>query len=99
MENLIPVTLTIADRTYRIKVDASQEEATRKTAKFLNDKIKEFKTHYSGKDMQDYVTMALLWFATEKGSQMALDVMQDDLKDGFDRLDGLLDKALASFGS
>jgi hypothetical protein len=32
----------------------------------INDKITEFKTNFAGKDMQDYVSMALLWFATEQ---------------------------------
>ena len=38
----------------------------RKTAKKLNEQIAQFKSQYAGKDMQDYISMVLLWFATEQ---------------------------------
>lgn len=73
MEALITTHILIADRTYRLKIEASEEAMVRKTAALINDKISEFKANFAGKDMQDYVSMALLWFATEQsqaGSQM-----------------------------
>jgi len=36
--NLIPVNITIADRSYRIKLAAKDEEAVRKTAALINQK-------------------------------------------------------------
>ena len=66
MSELIPANIVIADRTYRLKIDADDEELVRKTAKLINDKIPEFKDSLAGKDMQDYVSMVLLWFATEQ---------------------------------
>jgi cell division protein ZapA len=36
----------------------------RKTVKTINEKIIEYKTQFAGKDMQDYVSMVLIWFAT-----------------------------------
>lgn len=65
-EEMIPVNITIADRTYRIKVAPKDEEAVRKTAAIINQKMVEFKGAYAGKDMQDYISMVLLWFATEQ---------------------------------
>jgi cell division protein ZapA len=38
----------------------------RKTAAIINQKMVEFKGAYAGKDMQDYISMVLLWFATEQ---------------------------------
>ncbi len=32
----------------------------------INDKVIEFKTNFSGKDMQDYIAMVLVWFATQQ---------------------------------
>jgi cell division protein ZapA len=61
---LIPINIVIADRNYRIKVAAKDEELVRKTIKRINDKIIEFKTQFAGKDMQDYVAMVLVWYAT-----------------------------------
>lgn len=36
--SLIPVNITIADRSYRIKLAAKDEEAVRKTAALINQK-------------------------------------------------------------
>ena len=69
MEELIPINILIGDRNYRIKVAAKDEEAVRKTAKQINDKILEFKTGFAGKDMQDYVAMVLVWYASQSGNQ------------------------------
>jgi cell division protein ZapA (FtsZ GTPase activity inhibitor) len=62
---LIPINIVIADRSYRIKAKPEDEEAIRKALKTINDKIIEFKTQFAGKDMQDYVAMVLIWFATQ----------------------------------
>ena len=51
MSELIPINILIADRTYRIKTQAKDEEVIRRTLKTINDKIIEFKTQFSGKDM------------------------------------------------
>ena len=69
MEELIPINILIGDRSYRIKVAAKDEEAIRKTVKLINDKIIEFKTGFAGKDMQDYVAMVLVWYASQSGNQ------------------------------
>lgn len=63
---MIPVNIVIADRNYRIRVEKKDEEKVRKTAQLINQKITEFKVQFAGKDMQDFVSMALLWFATEQ---------------------------------
>jgi Cell division protein ZapA len=65
MSNLLPVNIVIGDRTYRIKIDPANEEIVRKTLKTINDKILEFKTQFAGKNMQDYIAMVLIWYATE----------------------------------
>lgn len=65
MDTLIPVNILIGDRNYRIKVLPEDEEHVRKTVKTINEKIIEFKTNFSGKDMQDYIAMVLIWYATQ----------------------------------
>ena len=66
MEELIPINVLIGDRTYRIRIAPSDEEVVRKTLKLINDKILEFKTQFAGKDMQDYIAMVVLWYATQQ---------------------------------
>ncbi len=68
MTDLIPINIVIGDRTYRIKTNPKDEEAIRRTLKTINDKIIEFKTQFSGKDMQDYVAMVMIWYATQSTS-------------------------------
>lgn len=94
MEELIPVNIVIADRTYRLKIEVSDEEMVRKTAGLINDKITEFKTNFAGKDMQDYVSMALLWFATEQSQSENLLVKWNDLALQLGGMEKQLDKAL-----
>lgn len=64
-ENLIPLNITIGDRSYRIKILPENEEVIRKTLKVINDQIVDYKTNFAGKDMQDYVAMVLIWYATQ----------------------------------
>lgn len=66
MEELIPINVLIGDRTYRIRIAPPDEEVVRKTLKIINDKILEFKTQFAGKDMQDYIAMVVLWYATQQ---------------------------------
>ena len=68
MQALIPINIVIGDRTYRIKTSPDDEETIRSMLKIINDKIIEFKTQFAGKDMQDYIAMVLIWFATQSKS-------------------------------
>ena len=65
MQALIPINIIIGDRSYRIRIKPEDEGAVRSTLKTINDKIIEFKTQFAGKDMQDYVSMVILWYATQ----------------------------------
>ena len=69
MSELIPINILVADRTYRIRTNAEDEETVRKTVKVINDKIIEFKTQFAGKDMQDYIAMVIIWYATQTPSE------------------------------
>ena len=65
MESLIPINIVIGDRSYRIKVSPEHEEHVRKTVKTINEKVLEYRTSFAGKDMQDYISMVLIWYATD----------------------------------
>jgi cell division protein ZapA len=68
-DQLIPLNILMGDRTYRIKSLAKDEQHIRQTLKVINDKIIEFKTQFAGKDMQDYIAMVLIWYATDVTSK------------------------------
>lgn len=95
MPELIPVNIMIADRSYRLKIESADEEMVRKTANLINDKIGEFKNQFAGKDMQDYVSMVLLWFATEQ-DRPGIDLVKlDEAATKLASLENMVDKALS----
>jgi len=94
MSELIPVNIVIADRNYRLRIEPKDEEMVRKTAGLINDKITEFKTNLAGKDMQDYVSMVLLWFATEQNQSGIELVKWEEASQKLASLERQLDRAL-----
>ncbi|RYG00017.1 MAG: cell division protein ZapA [Chitinophagaceae bacterium] len=94
MDNLIPVNIVIADRSYRIRIEPGDEEVVRKTIKLINDKIIEFKTQFAGKDMQDYISMVVLWYATDVKQRGAEQTALREIGANFDAMETLLDRAL-----
>jgi cell division protein ZapA len=94
MNDLIPLNLLIADRTYRVRINPKDEEVVRRTAKTINDKLIEFKTQFAGKDMQDYIAMVLVWFATEQNAAISNQVNLENVSSRLDTLERLIDGAL-----
>jgi len=94
MQELIPINIVIGDRTYRIKTSPSDEEAVRRTLKVINDKIVEFKTQFAGKDMQDYIAMVLIWYATQSTAPGNNPAADRDITEALLKLEQQLDKAL-----
>ena len=93
-DNLIPINIIIADRSYRLKIDPKDEEVVRKTLKTLNEKIVDYKTNFAGKDMQDYVAMVLLWYATEQQKPSPQQQSTTDDEEKLRKMEESLDKAL-----
>ena len=94
MSELIAISALIADRSYRIKINPEDEEVVRKTLKTINDKIIEFKTMFAGKDMQDYIAMVLIWYATEQTKEGIADIEKEDLLERLLSIETLLDNQL-----
>lgn len=63
MEELT-ITVQIADRPYRLKIKKEEEEFVRKTAKLINEKIKEYSDDYAFNDRQDLLAMVTLHFSS-----------------------------------
>ncbi len=94
MNELVAVAALIGDRTYRIKIQPGDEEVVRRTIKTINDKIIEFKTQFAGKDMQDYIAMVLIWYATEQHSAATASVEKENLSGQLSVIEKLLDSHL-----
>ena len=81
MSELIPINIVIADRSYRIKTHATDEEIIRKTVNMINEKIIEFKTQFAGKDMQDYIAMVIIWYATQNAGGEGNSMLNKEMED------------------
>lgn len=91
-EQLIPLNIVIGDRTYRIRIKPEDEGAVRETVRVINEKVIEYKTHFSGKDMQDYIAMVLVWYATEQSAKTQTTIDNREISDKLGQIEGLLDK-------
>ena len=85
------INVVIGDRTYRIKIEPKDEEAVRRTLKAINDKIIEYKTQFAGRDMQDYIAMVVLWYATQPPSESSV---PPGVLDTLSRIEQQLDRTL-----
>jgi cell division protein ZapA len=94
MQELIPINVVIGDRTYRIKIEPGDEEVVRRTLRQINDKIVEFKTQFAGRDMQDYIAMVVLWYATLPSAENSRTGLNSPLLEALVRMEQQLDKAL-----
>jgi cell division protein ZapA (FtsZ GTPase activity inhibitor) len=93
MQEMIPINIVIGDRSYRIKAHPRDEEVVRKTVKTINEKVIEFKTQFAGKDMQDYIAMVLIWFATQVAS--ANSAIPDEMLAKLSQMEAQINQALA----
>jgi cell division protein ZapA (FtsZ GTPase activity inhibitor) len=93
MAELIPVNIVIGDRNYRIKTNPKDEEVIRRTLKTINDKIIEFKTQFAGKDMQDYIAMVLIWYATQTSGETNPG-LEKEFTDALLKIEQQIDKVL-----
>ncbi len=91
---LIPLNILIGDRTYRIKVLPEDEETVRGTLKIINEKILEFRTQYAGKDMQDYISMVLIWYATLPKNSAGNDDNQQEWQRLLHKLESQIDDVM-----
>jgi len=94
-DELIPLNIVIGDRSYRIKILPSDEETVRKVLKTMNEKIMEFKTQFAGKDMQDYISMVLIWYATQPKENTS-GFLTDDIIESIKKMEKQLDEATSA---
>ncbi|MFB6259071.1 MAG: cell division protein ZapA [Flavobacteriales bacterium] len=65
-EDTIRINVTVAGRTYSMRVKMEEEEYVRKGAELIDQKIRELQASYSVKDDKDLLAMSALQLATER---------------------------------
>ncbi|MCW5906222.1 MAG: cell division protein ZapA [Chitinophagales bacterium] len=87
----VNMSVQIAERSYPLKVQQSDEEKMNNAAKLVNDRIKEYQRNYAGKDKQDYMAMCLLNLAVENlNAQHETQQTNRLLEEKLSRLEGIL---------
>ena len=56
----LSIKINIANRVYPMTIKREEEENVRKTARMINEKIKEYESDYAVKDKQDLLAMCAL---------------------------------------
>ena len=65
MGELLSVKVSIANRSYPLRVSKEEEEKVVKAAQSINQRMKEFEENFAVKDKQDLLAMCALQFASE----------------------------------
>ena len=61
----LSIKVNVANRIYPLTITREEEEAIRKSAKLINERIKELEKTYEVRDMQDLLAMVALEFANQ----------------------------------
>jgi cell division protein ZapA (FtsZ GTPase activity inhibitor) len=79
-EETLSITVWLSGRSYRIRIKPEEESAVRKAVKLADQKVMELRTHYAGKDDQDFMAMCLLSYAADAATDaFSNPLMQDEL--------------------
>jgi cell division protein ZapA (FtsZ GTPase activity inhibitor) len=95
-DELMPISLWLAGRSYRIRIKPEEEQRVRRAAKLADEQIQDMRRHYAGKDDQDFIAMVLLSYAADLATASGENpVLQDEISG----LIGKIDKALGTNAS
>ena len=87
----IPISVKIAERTYRMTIDPEEEEKVREAAKVINEKIKQYSESYAFNDTQDLLSMIAIQFATSSlKMEKTVNLMDDELSAKLKHIEGIL---------
>jgi cell division protein ZapA (FtsZ GTPase activity inhibitor) len=90
MEDLT-ITVYIADRPYRLKIRAEEEEFVQQAVKDINERIREYSETYAYNDRQDLLAMAALSIAGGVRPMARKGLDDPGLETRLHRLHGLID--------
>jgi cell division protein ZapA len=75
----------------------ADEGTVRKVLKTINEKIVEYKTQFAGKDMQDYISMVLIWYATQL-KENSSEITSNDILESILKMEKQLDEVTSDIG-
>jgi cell division protein ZapA len=91
----LTISVTIADRPYRLKIRKEEEERVRKAAKRINERIKQYSDNYAYNDRQDLLAMVSLEFANSSMTyETQLNETDHEIEDKLTEIDNILSEQL-----
>ncbi len=93
----LSISITIADRPYKLVIDSEHEEQFRRSAKLIDKKIKEYSSSYAYKDKQDLLAMVALELTVNSlENELSASEKKQELDDRLIGIDKALDEVLRS---
>ena len=92
----LSIKINIANRVYPLTVKMEEEEGIRKTARMINDRIREYEQDYAVKDKQDLLAMCALEYGTSNDNALKQFTEMDDLLTEVKSLNELAKEVLSS---
>lgn len=94
----LSIKVSIANRTYPLRITAEEQQKVMNAAESINRRVKEFEDNYAVKDKQDLLAMAALQFANESvdGKADKNNSSVQDAKDNIEYLSLLIDEYLSA---
>jgi cell division protein ZapA (FtsZ GTPase activity inhibitor) len=93
----ILITVTVADREYRLNIERKKEEIVREAVKRINENLKKYAENYDFKDKQDLLAMVVLQ-NTVKAMELdqQVDFQQNQLSGKLNEINNVLTESLSN---
>lgn len=92
----LSIKINIANRVYPLTVKTEEEEAIRKTAKMINERIREYEQDYAVKDKQDLLAMCALEYGTSGETALKQFTESEELLSEVKSLNSLIKEVLSA---
>ncbi len=92
-DDKLAIKINIADRYYPLKINRVDEHRVRKAASLVNNAVTKYRAAYDSKDVQDFLAMVAVHFATtmlETKEKLEIGNFSDDLNVINDKLSAIL---------
>jgi cell division protein ZapA (FtsZ GTPase activity inhibitor) len=96
MGELLSVKVSIANRSYPLRITREEQEKVMRAAENINKRIKDFEDNYAVKDKQDLLAMCALQFASEAmgSKQGTSDHSKKEIQENISALNLMIDEYL-----
>jgi cell division protein ZapA len=92
----ISITVVIADRSYKLKIERNEEEVLRKAATVIEEQMEKYASYFQYKDKQDLLAMVALQYSTSSiNLEEQLNYRDNEMLDKLNDIDEVLTEHLS----